>query len=740
MSAAAQSVDSAAHRALQLRMRPDLIVRGQRAGRQRTLVVKDPVSLQYSQLREEEYFILEKLDGQTSLTEIKRQFDRRFAPRTLPIERLHAFIAQLYDNGLLLADAAGQGEQLVERFGRRRRSAWLQQWGSILAIRFRGVDPQRLLDWLYPKCRFFFTRAALVMSVGLAVAALLLWLLRFEALNAKLPGFSTFFSVENMFWLAVALGVVKVLHELGHGMTCRHFGGECHEIGVMFLVFTPCLYCNVSDAWMLPNKWNRIAIGAAGIYVEILMASICTFLWAFSEPGLLNTLLLNVMFICSVSTALLNGNPLLRFDGYYVLSDLLEVPNLQQRSQALLRRTLTLLCLGAELPSDRALVEGRRGVLWTYAVASVVYRWFIVLAILWFCYRVLKQHHLEVFAVALAAAVLIPMIVAPLIGIAAALRNPWWKQNVRKGRGAFSVLFISAALVLFCLLPLPFNVPATVVMEASDARYVYVSRAGRLVDSIEPGATVHQGEPLARLVNRDLDLELARLVGQRDEQRTFLKTLEIRRFDEPQAAASIPAATEALADLNKRVETLRRERDELTICAPIDGTVIPPPTIDAPPAPGELTGWMGTPLDANNHNCLLETGTLFCLIGDPRRTEAMLVIDQSDIEFVGQGQRVKIQLDQSPGEVLHGTVTELARTQLDLAPRELAAENRVPVQRKPDGAARPLQTLYQARVKLDTTPQTSLIGARGRAKIAAQSQTLAQRVVRFLASTFRFEI
>ena len=106
----------------------------------------------------------------------------------------------------------------------------------------------------------------------------------------------------------------------------------------MLLVFTPCLYANVSDSWMLPNKYHRAFIGAAGIYVEAILASIATFIWWFSEPGLLNYLALSVMFICSVSTVLFNGNPLLRFDGYYILMDLLEIPNLRQKATEVMKR------------------------------------------------------------------------------------------------------------------------------------------------------------------------------------------------------------------------------------------------------------------------------------------------------------------------------------------------------------------------------------------------------------------
>ena len=178
--------------------------------------------------------------------------------------------------------------------------------------------------------------------------------------------------------------MTKVLHEFGHGLSCKHFGGECHEMGVMMLVLTPCLYCNVSDSWMLPNRWHRAAIGAAGMYVELVLASICTFIWWFTEPGPLNYICLNVMFICSVSTVMFNANPLLRYDGYYILSDVLEIPNLRQKASTILNRKLGAWCLGLEEPEDPFLPKRHQWLFALFTVASAVYRWVVTFSILVF--------------------------------------------------------------------------------------------------------------------------------------------------------------------------------------------------------------------------------------------------------------------------------------------------------------------------------------------------------------------
>ena len=143
----------------------------------------------------------------------------------------------------------------------------------------------------------------------------------------------------NVIWLAIALAVVKVVHELGHALTCRHFGGDCHEVGVLLLLLhaLPVLQRLRRLALSRANG-TRIAVSAAGIAVEVFLAAIATFLWWFSAPGCSIRLCLNIMLVCSLSTLLFNGNPLLRYDGYYVLADLLEVPNLGQQSRWLLGR------------------------------------------------------------------------------------------------------------------------------------------------------------------------------------------------------------------------------------------------------------------------------------------------------------------------------------------------------------------------------------------------------------------
>ncbi|MBW3540855.1 MAG: hemolysin D [Planctomycetes bacterium] len=740
---AAVPTPSATSRVLRLRRRRDLRAVPLHFGRRRYWAVKDPVSLRYYQLRDEEYRILQMLDGSVSLDDIKDRFEREFAPRRLSLSQLQSFIGMLHHEGLIVADAPGQGDQLLDISRKNRRRRLLGQFSNLLAIRFRGLDPERFLDWLHPKVRWVFSPGAVAACVLLVLAALGMVAVHFDAVMADMPDFEAFFAFRNVVLMLIVVAVTKILHEIGHGIACKHFGGECHEMGLMFLVFTPCLYCNVSDAWMLPNKWHRIAISGAGMYVEIVLASIATLLWLASEPGLLNALCLNVMFVCSVSTVLFNGNPLLRYDGYYMLADLVEVPNLRQQAGAVIRQWLGRFFLGTDLENPRVLPERHRGWLALYAVASTVYRFIVVFAILWFVHGALKPHRLEVLAQMLAVVVVGGMLVAPAVRTVRFLRDPLRTRQVKWSRLLVRGGLVAAFLVALCFIPLPYRVTVPVIIEPQDARRVYVSVGGTLIEAVPAGTVVDEPgvDVVGRLRNLEIDREIAELEGSFNVQEKLVENLRRRALaGDGEASDQLPAAREILDDINKRLVQRKEDRERLTLTAPIRGTVLPPRYTHRQAADGELPEWSGTPLDPENIGGFMKPGTTFCLVGDPRKLEAVLVVDQSEMEFVREDQRVRLHLDETPGEVLWGTIHEIAATDLKVAPEELARHEDLPTRPDQRGVMKPVSTSYQVRVKLDEHHQPLLLRASGYAKIHARPQTAARRLVRYLSRTFRFEL
>ncbi|MCH5376556.1 MAG: PqqD family peptide modification chaperone [Planctomycetes bacterium] len=726
---------------LHLRRRSDLVVVPQRYGHRRYWVLKDPVAWRYVRLNEHEYAIWRNLDGHASLQQVREAFEAEFVPLKLSRSQLHGFLGDLHRKGLVLSDASGQGAELFQRDARRRFEERLRALGAVLAIRYRGMNPDPVLNLLYPLVRPLFSPVAIAGSLLLILAAVVLVAVQFQTLRARLPDFNAFFQTTNLFWIAVALAGTKVLHELGHGLTCRHFGARCHELGVMLLVFVPCLYCNVSDAWTLPNKWHRIAVTAAGVWVELVLAAACAFLWWFTEPGLLNTLCLNIMFVCSISTILFNGNPLLRYDGYYILSDWLEVPNLWQQARGYLNSLMRRFGMGLDLYQDLALRTEPRPWLFLYAVASIVYRWTVLVAILLFLFRFFEPYRAQVIAQAIMLVVLAGMIAAPLKQGWELMRSPANRRRIGWGRFALTSTAVLAGAVLLAIVPIPFRITAPLVLQVADARRVYVSVPGELESLfVKEGTAVAPGDALARLRNSQLSAEILELKGEIDVQRSRIEALKARRASDPDAGVQIPAAEQLLKDLLEQFQQRRQEAGKLILSAPVAGTVIPPPVTPEPsPGPGQLPTWSGTPLQSRNLHCKLESGTLFCLIGDPDDLEATLYVDQTDVEFVRIGQRVRLRIDTFPGRILEGEVTEFARMDAKIAPRELLPED-LPMRAGPDGVMRPLQAPYQARVRLTDPPHGLPVGSRGQAKIHASATSLASRLYRLLNRTFQFEI
>jgi putative peptide zinc metalloprotease protein len=766
------SLVSSSARKISIRKRPDLTARRQRYHGRVYWVVKDPIGLNYFRFQEEEYAILQMLDGDISLDEIKDDFEEQFPPQKITLEELQQFLGMLHRSGLVVAAVPGQGKQLVKRRRERRRKEILGALGNILCVRFKGIDPERILRGLYPYVKWFFHPLTVFFCLAFGLSALMLVLVEFDSFRAKLPEFHQFFSPYNAFLLAVTLGVTKVLHEFGHGLTCRHFGGECHEMGVMILVLTPCLYCNVSDSWMLPNKWHRAAIGAAGMYVELVLASICTYIWWGSQPGLLNNLCLNVMFISSVSTVMFNANPLLRYDGYYILSDVTEIPNLRQKATSILGRKASEWFLGLEPQEDPFLPERNQIFFALYTIAAVIYRWVIMLSILYFLYKIFEPYGLKVIGQMIALASLWAILGQPLYNIGKFLYVPGRYDKVKKPRLYATLAGVAAIIAALFLVPLPYHVISPLEVEAHDAASIYVTVPGKLDEVfvhggdpvpgklekvfVHEGDKVREGWKLAQLSNTELDLKIAELTDKCDYYAKHLENLrrqqiedsrgqQFSRFQDP--AGELRPTEEALKSAQKELDVKCSDRQKLQLVALQSGTVLPPhATLKREDPDGQLPSWSGTPLEPQNLGAHLPVSTLFCQIGDPQRMEAILVLDQSEVELVRPGQKVDVKLEELPGRVFTGRITEIAPEALRVAPRALSTKYKGELATKTDptnGVEHPMSTSYQARVPLDE-PKELLpllrLGLTGQAKIYADPQTCFTRAWRALGRTFNFKL
>lgn len=752
MVSLADSLVSSSARKLPIRVRSDLQAKRTLYLGRSFWVLKDPVGLKYYRFQDEEYWILRMFDGTRSLDEIKEGFEAEFPPQKITLEDLQSFIGTLHQSGLIIAGVPDQGHELLKRRNKRRRKEIIGQMSNVLCIKFKGFDLDTLLTKMEPYFRFLYLRPVVYFCLFFCFCALMLVLVEFEYFRSKLPGFQQFFSPANMIALSLTLGCTKVLHEFGHGITCKHFGGECHEMGVMILVLTPCLYCNVSDSWMLPSKWHRIAIGIAGVYIECCLAAVCTFIWWFTTPGLLNYICLNIMFISSVSTILFNINPLLRYDGYYVLSDLLEIPNLRQKATTIMTRKCSQWFLGMEQQPDPFLPQKNQIFFAMFTLASVVYRWIIMASILYFIYKVFEPLGLKVIGQGIACMSLYGLIVMPIVKVVKFFWVPGRIYRVKKLNFYLSLSALFALAAAFCFVKVPFTVVVPMILEprSEDSQIVYIPHFGGRLDEVfvSPGDTVEKGQVLARIHNAQLVLEVSKLLRQKielEDQKSFLVDAVMKRSN---VALYIKTLEEQLDATNRELEQKMRDYDRLLIKAPMDGVVISPPWKPyKEPQKGQLAAWWGTPLEPRNIGLTFDAssiGTALCTVGDPKKLESVLVVDQSKIGFIKAGQNVDLKLDEFPHETFHTSILDgrsIEGMKMDTIPPALSTKGKGEVPTKSEeGLELPSSPSYRVLVPFENSDSRFVVGMTGSAKVHVDPQTLLQRVLRLIYDTFTFKL
>jgi putative peptide zinc metalloprotease protein len=728
-----------------MHMRLDLEVQRQVYQGRDYWVIKDPLTLKYYRFEEEEWSLLQMLDGKQTPDQIKLHFDYQFAPQKISLPELYQFIGMLHRSSLLVSESANQGIQLYQRGEKNRRNQTKQALSNVMAIRFKGLDPDRWLGELNSWFGWLFSFPCFVLALILGISATGLIFTNFELFQSKLPSFQEFFAAKNWIWLALVMAATKIIHELGHGLACKRFGAQCHEMGLMLLIFTPCLYVNVSDAWLLPNKWKRIFISAAGMYAELILASMAVFVWWFSHPGIIHQLALNVIFVCSVSTLMINANPLLRYDGYYILSDMLEIPNLRSKATTLLHRTFSDWCLGIEARHDPFLPARGRWLFIVYSLAAAAYRWLLTISIFWFLYRMFEPYGLKVIGQILALVVIYGLLVAPFWKLFKYFSVPGRLGTVKPTRFAISASVLFVILAAVCLIPVPHFVYCNLYVQATAGASIYVDQDG-IVETIhvKPNARVAPNQPIITLASFKLKSQLASLktqleLAQAEEQNlmaaTAIDATASNRIG--QVKAAVKAANESLA---KRSEDLSR----LQICAPQAGHFLAPPRLAKKKTEsGELGTWDDTPLNPKNVGAFMEKQTLVGqIVPDLRKLEAVLAIDQADIEFVRENQKVEMVIDGVPAECFTSMTATVSPTKMKSVPMALSSRHggEIVVMLDKDGVEVPQSTTFLIKVPLDNPDQLLMPGSIGVAKVRAGSRTIADRIWRLLNQTFRFEL
>jgi putative peptide zinc metalloprotease protein len=435
----------------------------------------------------------------------------------------------------------------------------------------------------------------------------------------------------------------------------------------------------------------------------------------------------------------------MKYDGYYILSDWLEIPNLRQKSSALLSRTMSHWLLGLPGRADPFLPTSHRWLFVFYSLAAPIYRWIVTLSIFWFLYRILEPYGIQIIGQMLAMIAILGLVVMPLRQAFRSFSVPGRWSAVNRTRFSVCLSAIGAVVLGILFIPLPHEIRCSFYMQPAEARNVYVEQGGIVTAfHVAPGQVVTAGQPLVTLASPELERELTSTAGELlSAEATFLVTQNGASTDD-QIARELPIALAAFKTASEKLTERQRDYERLIVRSPADGVLLMGPKRQkADPDADKLDRWHGSPLDSRNLGAFFEPQTIVGkIVADHSKMQAVLAVDQGDIEFVIPDQPVKLWIRQVPGVIFFSeTETVSAETMEDIPP-SLSTRFGGDIVATADAAGRerPQSTIYQVSADLTVPDQSLLSGATGIAKIRVGSQTLAQRLWRAFMKTFRFEL
>ncbi len=560
-------------------LRSDLIIRRQLFKYQEYYVVKDPLALTYFRLQPEEAYLASLLNGKRTLGEIAEQFAVRYPNSDGSIEQIGAFVNQLGATGLLNINA----RMFVEN-ARRGRSAgknlfviWGKIVSSFLFLKFPLVDPSPWLGKLSHAIRFVWTPWFVALCLGLYVWTIGFLIVHREAFSADILNF---LSPGNFALLWVTIILIKTCHEFGHATTCRHYGGEVHEMGVCLICFTPCGYVDASDAWMMRHNRHKIYTTIAGIFTELVIACFAAHLWIFLPDGFARNLAFNAMLVASVNTLVFNANPLMRFDGYYVICDWLQIPNLRAKSIAYCSYHIQRAVLGYRNIQQEQMwaaeASGRMFVV--YAIAAYLYMFFVIYGLTKIFARVLEPYGLHDFGLALGFFVEGSYALLPVIKVLMDAFKPGAhivKSTSTKRRASLSLAIVGALAAVAFLMPTHFKVTQQALVVAVNGEFVSPTLPGVVKSvTVKTGQWVEAGEVVATLENPAVMAELETRRAELAQAR--LRAAQIGRGVNLQATEMQPEASQLLTVAEVAYARAEEDVANLQLRAKVSGFVVSP--------------------------------------------------------------------------------------------------------------------------------------------------------------------
>ncbi|MBV6287879.1 HlyD family efflux transporter periplasmic adaptor subunit [Pseudomonas aegrilactucae] len=613
------------------------------------------------------------------------------------VERFHGFLRH---NQLLQATGGDDNARLLKILEAQKTgwARWLLK--NYLFVRIPLLRPDRFLQRSLPWVAPFFSLTFLYLTVAAGVLGLALALRQWDTFTHT---FLHFFTLQGAAMAGLTLMLAKVLHELGHAYTCKRYGARVATMGVALLVLWPVLYTDTSGAWRLRKRRQRLAIGAAGMAAELALACWATLLWSFLQDGMLRSAAFMLASTTWILTLAVNLSPFMRFDGYFLLSDLLGVPNLQQRAFALARWRLREGLFGFGDPPPEHFAPGLRRLLVGYSIGTWIYRLFLFLGIALLVYHfAFKLLGLLLFAVEIGYFVLMPLINEA---------RHWYtrRKDYRMNRNTCVTLAVAAFALLLVCVPWRSSVEAPALLKAERQSSLYTPVGARLVRVlVQPGEQLKAGQALFELEAPDLRHELESV----ERRLVILQWQNSFQLLNRETAANLGVVRQELAAAQQRQQLLRQQWDELTVRAAFDGQLV---ELAEPLQAGQWLPageWLGTLV--GGHSALVEA-----------------FVEEHDLQRLEPGSAGRFYPETFARAALEVRLEHLAQTavkHLSSAP-ELASPYQGAIaasldhQRQPQ----PEQALYRATLHVTDAAQRPAMALRGTVVLEGRRQSLIAR-------------
>jgi putative peptide zinc metalloprotease protein len=731
-SQAASGLESA-----RLRLRTDIQwIAYQDTGR---WVALDPISNAYYYFSQLERQAALLFDGSRSVKEVFEAIARGSLKSNLSWAWIETFIQKLLRAQLIDTPPGQRISQLPS--AAVQATFFKSLFANPLSIRIPLVRPQIDYPWAKVFANIVFSPKAISgVLMGLLIVS---YLVVSKLLSRPQELLYDISKIQGDRWLILGclLVAIKSIHELGHYLACVQLRVRCAEIGALILCFTPCLYCDTTESWKLPSRWQRAGIAAAGIYFEFWIALIGGIVFLNTQSGLLHILGGGMWIMCTIGTLVLNANPLFRYDGYFIVSDLLGAPNLGSQSSLALWQTLLRTLGGAKV--DRQEYDLPVGFLATFALLSSIYRWFVLGSILLFLWHFLVPMGLGLYFLAIVGAMALGIVKGSAKGALSLASELFAPEPISKWKLSLFFFSILAVILGVFLVRLPNRTVHRGYTEYSSSTPLYAPEDGtiqsmsRWVD--DPGFHFKQaGESILQIQSPAIELERIDLEQQYLQIATQVETYRQAQINDEALASEIPLLEQLRAEFAAKIELIDERIKKLNIASPKPGRFIPKSSWNQTGfrqgEPSRRWQPIATHSDISKR---LRRGELVGWFADTEDKEAVVLVSAETLRCIDKQTQVWVLSDSCPGESIQAKISYYSTDPIAYFPSELTGDPMFVLSRDERGLWQADTPLY--RVRLELLGDNTRIGRGGLCSACFELQgiTLAERFWRFVSSQFK---